>query len=281
MDLSENDALRRPLINRRILICGKGGSGKSTLTALLGNAFEKKGYPVIMLDGDASNPGGLSRLVMGSEHGPKPLINYFGGRQRVTCPVDDPAPLRMPNTDDAVQDVRVDLEMLPPEYYIRAGNKILIQSGKIRHLLEGCDGPMSKITRDLRFSNEHIMLIDVEAGIEHFGRGVEAHVDMVLVVVDPAFESLEVAGRVSDLCDDIGICHVWAVLNGVKSSPIKELMEKKVWERELPILGVLFYSEYLEQVGLEGTMVDIGHMPDSIIHMVEKLEKSVVVTAGT
>jgi len=53
----------KPLIGKRILICGKGGSGKSSIVTLMAQVLEKKGYPVILIDGDASNPGGLLRLV--------------------------------------------------------------------------------------------------------------------------------------------------------------------------------------------------------------------------
>ena len=53
------------LFGKRILVCGKGGSGKSTVITLLANALSKKKYEVVVLDGDASNPGGLARLLFG------------------------------------------------------------------------------------------------------------------------------------------------------------------------------------------------------------------------
>ena len=81
------------LSGKRILVCGKGRSGKSSIVSLLGNELQKKGYQVILLDADASNPGGLFRLISRKNNAPQPLIEFFGGRSKVTCPVDDPSPL--------------------------------------------------------------------------------------------------------------------------------------------------------------------------------------------
>lgn len=70
----------KPLNRKRILVCGKGGSGKSTLVALMAAVLQRKGYGVMVLDGDASNPDGLVRLLFGKgvQDEPKPLIAFFG-----------------------------------------------------------------------------------------------------------------------------------------------------------------------------------------------------------
>lgn len=104
------------LRGHRILVCGKGGSGKSSLATLLARAIQEQGSPVILIDGDASNPGGLARLSFGLERGPRPLIDFFGGRERVTCPVDDPSPLTRVDTRAALPDHPLDLVEIPGEY---------------------------------------------------------------------------------------------------------------------------------------------------------------------
>ena len=86
----------KPITGKRILVCGKGGSGKSTVVTLMADVLQKRGYDTLVLDGDASNPEGLIRLMfgVGVNHAPKPLIEFFGGIDTVTCPVDDPLPPR-------------------------------------------------------------------------------------------------------------------------------------------------------------------------------------------
>ena len=62
--------------------------------------------------------------------------------------------------------------------------------------------------------------MDMEAGVEHFGRGVETSIDSVLIVVEPSFESLQLAERVKSLSSGIGINNIWVILNKVPSNEI-------------------------------------------------------------
>ena len=214
----------KPLSGLRILVCGKGGSGKSSIITLMANVLQDKNYKVLLLDGDASNPGGLSRLAFGLKNGPKPLIEFFGGREEVECPVDDPSPLTRKSDYWPVPDKHIDLAEIPPDFSVQKENIILLQVGKIQRAYEGCDGPMSKVTRDFIVDGGYVTLIDVEAGIEHFGRGIEQNVDMILITVDPTFESFSIADRVTKLCRLMGIEQVWAILNKVPSPQVESFM---------------------------------------------------------
>ena len=102
----------RPLRGKRILVCGKGGSGKSTLVALMANILQRRAYKVMVLDADGSNPEGLIRLLfgLGVEGEPKPLIEFFGGIDAVTCPVDDPSALTRIGDPDPVTANPIDQE---------------------------------------------------------------------------------------------------------------------------------------------------------------------------
>lgn len=73
--------------------------------------------------------------------------------------------------------------------------------------------PAKDLTQVEILVGDAVTLIDVEAGIEHFGRGTEQHEDAVLVVVDPTFESLSIAERVGDLCHQMELADPWAILN--------------------------------------------------------------------
>ena len=69
----------KPLSGMRILACGKGGSGKSTVTALMAQVLRDKGYKVHVLDGDASNLG--LYWMLGFERNPDALIDFYGGKE--------------------------------------------------------------------------------------------------------------------------------------------------------------------------------------------------------
>lgn len=127
----------KTLIGKRILVCGKGGSGKSSIVALMAHVFQSKDYPVLLIDGDASNPGGLIRLMTGDNMAPQPLIEYFGGREKVLCPVDDPSPLTRTSDSRSLIDEHISLDEIPPEFYILKNNITLFQVGKIQKAYEG------------------------------------------------------------------------------------------------------------------------------------------------
>jgi CO dehydrogenase maturation factor len=264
----------RPLAGRRILVCGKGGSGKSSLVTLLARALDDRGYQVLALDGDASNPGGLSRLMLGLSEPPEPLMDFFGGRGCVTCPVDDPSPLTRKDDRTPLTEKNIQLQEIDPHCIRDAHGVMLMQVGKINAPLEGCDGPMSKISRDLVVRGEAVMLIDVEAGIEHFGRGVERNVDMVIVVVDPSYESFSIAKRVAGFCDEMKKTPCRAILNKVSTAEIERQMRDALNERQVGILGVVHQDPLVARAGLTGDVLDSGAALEEIRGMLPRLEEA-------
>jgi CO dehydrogenase nickel-insertion accessory protein CooC1 len=182
----------KSLAGMRIGVVGKGGSGKSTVTVLVAGALRRHGYEVCVLDADSTNVG-LHR-ALGIDDPPVPLLDYFGGMVfsggAVTCPVDDPTPLG---------DADIDLEALPGEYHSRGEEGIIFLTvGKIgdKGPGAGCDGPISKIARDLRIhagDTLPVTLVDFKAGFEDSARGVLNGVDLALVTVDPSNAAIQMA----------------------------------------------------------------------------------------
>jgi CO dehydrogenase maturation factor len=213
------------------------------------------GYKVLALDGDASNPGGLAQMLLGSKHGPEPLLEFFGGRACVRGPVEDPSPLTRTGDNASLKDKPIHLDEMPPAYSIRNGNVTLCQVGKIREAYEGCDGPLSKITRDFVIADPAVTILDVEAGVEHFGRGIAINVDEVIVVVDPTYESISLAERVRKLCAQMDIFNVWAVLNKVGSLDTERRMVDAMNARDITILGIVHHDRRVEKAGIEGTAI--------------------------
>ena len=173
----------------KLILCGKGGSGKSTLAALLARAYETQGKQVLVIDSDESNFG-LHRLL-GTEL-PEDFTHYFGHKKGIYR--------------DGAQEVFAGgwhFEDIPADYCARSGAVRLMAIGKIAEAGEGCACAMGTLTKvfleHLLLREDEIVIVDTEAGVEHFGRGVDRYADVILMVADPSFESIRLSGRICEM----------------------------------------------------------------------------------
>ena len=268
----------KQLRGKRILVCGKGGSGKSTLVALMTTILQRKGYEVMVLDGDASNPEGLVRLMFGTgvEGEPKPLIEFFGGIDTVTCPVDDPSPLTRINDSNPVPENRIDVfKEISSEYYLQKGSTTLLQAGKIETYGQGCDGPLEKVVRDFMVEGDAVNLIDMKAGIEHFGRKIPDRMDVILGVLDYTLESVSIAKRMADFCREAGIENFWLILNKIGSEEVESMLMDKLANLRGQVIGLISYDQELIKAGLSGNALGECRALEEIERIVERLEQMV------
>lgn len=95
-------------------------------------------------------------------------------------------------------------------------------------------------------------VIDLEAGVEHFGRGVETSIDCVLVVVEPSIDSLEVAEKIGELSAQIDIADVWVVLNKIASDDIAERLRDYLEKRDMTVIGAIHQNNEIFESCLDG-----------------------------
>ena len=179
----------------KIAICGKGGSGKSVLVRLLAEGLRRRGRRVLVIDSDESNTG-LFRML-GFEKPPEPLIGLLGGKKKLESMLEEAIRSGIPEMQVDLIRQELQLSDIPSQYIFEKNDIRLVNIGKILMALEGCACPMGIVSRSflkrLRLAPDEVALVDMEAGVEHFGRGVETSIDCVLVVVEPSLDSLEVA----------------------------------------------------------------------------------------
>jgi CO dehydrogenase maturation factor len=254
----------------KISVCGKGGSGKSTIVALLARCLRDSGYRVLVVDSDESNPG-LYR-VLGFDKRPEPLLNLVGGKKEVFPTFSEGSEPR----DILLTREEVRVADLPDNYIVERDGIGLVCIGKILQSLEGCACPMGALSREflkrLSLQKDEMAIVDMEAGIEHFGRGVETSIDSVLIVTEPSFDSLELAEKINSLAAEVGVERVCTILNKVGSKEIASRLRQELEKRDISVIGSIGYEPEIFQSGLEGRPVrrdrveaDIGRILDQLL----------------
>ena len=289
----------QPLSGMKLGLFGKGGSGKSTTTALLAHALRRRGYKTTVLDADSTNYGLNEALGIGEP--PLPLMAYFGGAVfkggHVSCPVDDPTPLA--KSDLSWSDI-------PKEYKAEAPSGIrYLVAGKIggEGPGAGCDGPVAKIARDVRLragQEQSVMIIDFKAGFEDSARGVVTGIDWGIIVVDPTTAAIQMAADLLDMLEQIragvppatghleteeqaetvrslfrnaSIRGFSVVLNRVDSTETEEVLRGALKEHGMSPEAVLYTEPAISAAWLRGG--PIGYTGESLREaatLVEKLE---------
>ncbi|MBU4439959.1 MAG: P-loop NTPase [Acetobacterium sp.] len=228
----------------RIAICGKGGCGKSTITTLLAKALANKNKEVLIIDSDESNYGLHAQLGMEM---PKGFTGYFGGKEKVLNN------MMLSKFSHQFFHEQWTIADIPEGYFSEKGSIKLMVSGKINQANEGCSCAMGTVIgqfiANLQLDENQVTLIDMEAGVEHFGRSIDNGVDVILMIVDPSFESLRLSKKIADLAISIEK-PIYYVLNKTTDEN-KKLMYESIEKPESIIAEIGLLQEIME-AGLTG-----------------------------
>jgi CO dehydrogenase maturation factor len=222
----------------KIAFAGKGGTGKTTLSALLIQRLSQKDKEVLAVDCDPDSNLGIA---LGFKDADKitPIIKMEELiKERMGVSADGTFFKLNPKIDD-----------IPDTFSKRNGNIKLIVMGAIKKGGSGCACPENAFVKNLI---EHLVLkrgedvvMDMEAGVEHFGRGTAQSCDSVLVVVEPSQKSIESAKRISSLAKDLGIKSIHAVANKIRAEGDIEFIKESLQDKLELIESIPFSSEIL------------------------------------
>jgi len=226
----------------KVAVSGKGGVGKTTLSAMLATALSLKGRRVVALDADP-DANLAAALGLPPEEHPTPLSEMrdliaertgatggYGGYFKLNPKVDD----------------------IPERFAARAGNIRLLALGGVKEGGGGCMCPATALVKallaHLMIGRDDAVVMDMEAGIEHLGRATAQAMDGLLIVVNDTPWSLQTAQRVRKLAGDIGMKKLFAVVN-----------------RARPDTDTARLQEALSGIPLVGTVPEDGRFAEGVV----------------
>jgi len=219
----------------KIAISGKGGVGKTILASLLSWAFAQSGYSVLAIDAD---PDANLAATLG-----------FPNADKIT-PISEMSTLIEERTGVRPGQIASYFKLNPkvddlPERYCQEKDGIkLMVMGRIKKGGTGCYCPenalLQALVTHLLLTRDEVVILDMEAGIEHLGRATAKAVDKLIVVVEPSQRSIETALRIKELAKDIGLQNIAIVGNKIRSQSDREFLTSSLPNFEF--LGFIPYD---------------------------------------
>jgi len=193
----------------KFAVAGKGGVGKTTVSAGLVLALARRTLPVYAVDGDSNGCLGYALGFPGADLCElKPLAEMREELEERAKPNDSGMYLLTPPVDDLIA-----------KYSIAQGNMRLLVMGTIGEAGAGCACGLNTALREILrqlVKRPEAIVVDMEAGVEHMGRGTAGALDTMIVVAEPADSSLRTAQRVVELARQMGVAHLAAIANKVR-----------------------------------------------------------------
>ena len=218
----------------KIAITGKGGVGKTTLTALLAQTYADASRDVLAVDADPSP------CLAGALGFPDELREKLHPIAEMDTLIEERTGAK-PGTVGGFFTINPRVDDIPERFSVLHRGVRLLEMGSVDLGGSGCICPESAMLKTLfthlLFRDDDILLLDMYAGVEHLGRATVDFVDAMLVVVEPTRRSLGTAAQIKKLANDIGLQRLYLVGNKVRNDEEADFLKNE--SSDIPLIGYL------------------------------------------
>ncbi|QNM05872.1 ATP-binding protein [Qiania dongpingensis] len=229
----------------KIAVTGKGGVGKTTFAATLARLYAEEGKNVLAADVD---PDANLGLALGfSDEELDRIVPITKMRKLIQERTGADETNKFFRINPKVDDI--------PALYAKSCNGVkLLVLGTVETGGSGCVCPehvmLKRIINHLVLRSDDVVILDMEAGLEHLGRGTTEGMDQFVVVIEPGARSVQTYRNVKRLADDLGVKQVKVVANKVRGTEDEEFIKSKIPAEDL--LGFIHYNSEVIDADRQG-----------------------------
>ena len=229
----------------KLAITGKGGVGKTTLASTLARLYADEGRTVLAADVDPDANLGLALGL--SQEEVDSIVPISKMRQLVEERTGANDANKFFKLNPYVADI--------PEKYSRDINGVkLLVMGTVDLGGSGCVCPehvmLKAVLSTLTYRKNDVVIMDMEAGLEHLGRGTAANMDQFVVVIEPGARSVQTYKNVKRLASDLGVNRVRVVANKIRDSKDEDFIRQQIPDEDL--LGFVHYNTDIMDADRQG-----------------------------
>ena len=232
----------------RVALAGKGGAGKTTISATLARLVSRAGHRVVAIDADTNPNLGIAIGADSEVLGATPFLPTSLVSRR----------LEGPALSWAIDEVLQQFATVTPD------GVLMLRMGVPQHTGEGClcsaHATAGALLADLGGSPDTVTIMDLEASPEHLSRGTARHADVLLLVGEPYFRSLETVRLQAALATELPLTRVAVVANKVRDEQDRQAIAGFCTELGLDLIGQIPWSEEIVEADRRAVPL-IDHAP--------------------
>ncbi|MCW4049655.1 MAG: AAA family ATPase [Candidatus Bathyarchaeota archaeon] len=259
----------------KIAVAGKGGVGKTFVSATLSRLMARDGYNVLAVDAD---PNLNLAYSLGVDHDVADSVQPLSENEEL---VRERTGLDLEESLGPVFNMTPRVNDLVDKYGLNAPDDVkLLIMGTVKGGGTGCmcgaNALLRVLVQHLLIQRGEVLVMDMVAGLEHLGRGTARRMDAMLVVLEPKMKSVDTLKRIIRMAEEIEVKEIFAVGNKITREKDREFIQRKMDELGIPVIAMIPYDVSVADADMEGVPTIDYDSDSSAVHAVDNLKQYLI-----